>query len=94
MEAIPDPHGRSAKGCEKFFDDSELAHFWLSFTRIPADPHLSRSANDCSSVSGAVLLELASSPTRVTSVWPQRRQCARMKQSVRYQTGSNGLGLL
>ncbi len=38
MEAIPDPHGRSAKGCEKFFDDSELAHFWLSFTRIPADP--------------------------------------------------------
>ncbi|CEE29468.1 hypothetical protein XACJK48_9710001 [Xanthomonas citri pv. citri] len=40
MEAIPDPHGRSAKGCEKFFDDSELAHFWLSFTRIPADPQV------------------------------------------------------
>ncbi|NMI16028.1 transposase, partial [Xanthomonas citri] len=26
------------KFVKNFFDDSELAHFWLCFTRIPANP--------------------------------------------------------
>ncbi|WP_372386397.1 integrase core domain-containing protein [Xanthomonas axonopodis] len=25
---------------KNFFDDSELAHFWLCFTRIPANPRM------------------------------------------------------
>ncbi|MEP9606503.1 hypothetical protein [Xanthomonas euvesicatoria] len=33
------------KVVKNFCADSELAHFWLFFTRIPADPHLGHTAD-------------------------------------------------
>ncbi|PPU04816.1 hypothetical protein XacyCFBP2565_22295 [Xanthomonas arboricola pv. corylina] len=51
----PGPVWRAGRGVVKnFFDDSELAHFWLFFTRIPADPRLAATVRD-RSVAGWVI---------------------------------------